>query len=426
MRGSTAAVEVLCIGNELLLGETLDTNAPWIARVLAAEGIRVSRKTTVGDDVEQIRAALDAALRRTGTVICTGGLGPTRDDLTRHAVAELYGRPLQVDETWVAVLRERYERRGMRMPEINRTQGERPEGATLLPNEHGTAPGIAIDAAGLGLTVLLPGVPSEMQRLLADRVLPLLRQRLSPHGRIESRVLRTAGLTEAALAERIDDIANAAEPVTLAFLPQLAGVDLRLTAWGLAPAEAQRAFDAVTLRLRERLGSSIYTEDDADLAAVVGRMLSEQRLTLGLAESCTGGLVAKRLSDEAGASAFLHAGFVTYSNESKRDLLGVNVATLATHGAVSEQCVREMALGARRAAGADTALAVTGVAGPGGGTEEKPVGTVWIAVVIAETCTTRLLRLHGERTEIRERAAQAALELLRRCLIDRVTERAAR
>lgn len=417
MSRSGACLELMSIGNELILGETIDTNAAWIAHVLAGAGIRVVRKTTVGDDVAGIRAALGSALRRTGTVVCTGGLGPTRDDLTRHAVAELYDRPIHVDEGWVDVLRQRYAQRGMTMPEINRVQGELPAGATLLPNERGTAPGILIDDEAIGLTILLPGVPSEMRALLTEQVIPVLRQRLSPTDGVASRVLRTAGLTEAALAERIDDIAANVEPLTLAFLPHVAGVDLRLTAWGMPAAQAQAAFDAAFVRLRERLGEHVYADGETDLAVVVSQLLRQRRLTLSLAESCTGGLIAKRLSDEAGASDFLQAGFVTYANDAKRDMLGIDVATLATHGAVSEQCAREMADGARRAGSTDVGLAVTGVAGPGGGTDAKPVGTVWVAVSLGDQTETRLLRLAGDRDQIRQRAAQAALDLLRRRLL---------
>jgi nicotinamide-nucleotide amidase len=417
MSESGARIELMSIGNELILGETIDTNAAWIAHALAGAGIHVQRKTTVGDDVDAIRAALGSALRRTGTVVCTGGLGPTRDDLTRHAVAQLYNRPVHVDEDWVDVLRQRYAQRGTTMPEINRVQGELPEGATLLPNERGTAPGIVIDDEAIGLTVLLPGVPAEMRALMTGQVIPLLRQRLAPTGGVVSRMLRTVGLTEAALAERIDDIAATVQPLTLAFLPQVAGVDLRLTAWRMPAEQAQAAFDSALARLRDRLGAHVYAEADTDLAVVVGHMLRERRLTVSLAESCTGGLIAKRLSDEPGASDFLHAAFITYANDAKRDVLGVDVATLATHGAVSEQCAREMADGARRAGSADVGLAVTGVAGPGGGTDAKPVGTVWVAASLSDHTGARLLRLAGDREQIRQRAAQAALDLLRRRLL---------
>jgi nicotinamide-nucleotide amidase len=423
-RRTAPAVELLSIGNELLLGETVDTNATWIAARLASEGIAVLRKTTVGDDVALIRDALAAALLRCGTVICTGGLGPTPDDLTRHALAELYARSLVVDDAWLDVLRARYARRGMAMPAINRVQAEHPAGAMLLPNARGTAPGIALADQERGLTILLPGVPSEMRGLLETEVLPLLRERLRPAARFESRVIRTAGISEAALAERIADIAGDVAPLSLAFLPHGTGVDLRLTFAGAsaAPGDAVRSdaggvlLDRAVARLSERLGNDVFALEPVDLAAVVGGMLRERGMTVAVAESCTGGLVAKRMTDAAGASEYVHAGFVTYSNDAKRDMLGVAETTLAAHGAVSEACVREMAEGARRAARADAAMAITGVAGPGGGSAEKPVGTVWMAVALESATHVRHAIFPCDRSEVRERSAQAALDMLRRAL----------
>lgn len=451
-------IEILAIGDELLLGETVDTNAAWIAQRLAREGIATARKTTVGDDAAAIRDALTAALRRTRVVVCTGGLGPTRDDLTRDAVAGVYGREQHVDEGWLGVLRERYARRGIPMPEVNRVQALLPAGATLLHNDTGTAPGIAMDDDALGLTIMLPGVPSEMRGLMEAHVVPLLRDRLHAARPIRSRMLRTAGISEAALAERIDDIAqdiaqdiarNVAQDIaqdnarnvahdaaqesapdasalTLAFLPQVASVDLRLTCRGDA-ADGDAMLERAVTRLRERLGDDVYATDDTDLAVLVGRVLTERGLTLALAESCTGGLVSKRLSDASGASSFLLAGFVTYHNEAKREFLGVRTETLAMHGAVSEQCAREMAEGARRAIDADVAVAITGIAGPGGGSEDKPVGTVWYAVALKPDVARSLGRpapvtarkfVHpGDRSDIRDRAAQTALDMLRRTLM---------
>jgi nicotinamide-nucleotide amidase len=414
-------VEVVAVGDELLLGATVDTNSAWIAGRLAGAGIAVVRTTTVGDDVAQITQVLGDALQRTGTVICTGGLGPTPDDVTRHAVAAYYDRRIVVDEAWVDVLRGRYALRGVAMPEINRVQGEHPEGATLLPNRRGTAPGIVMSDADLGMTVLLPGVPSEMRALLDEEVLPLLVERLRPPAPLESRLLRTAGLSEALLAERVADIAAAVQPpLSLAFLPHTTGVDLRVT----APASHGEAAAALADALRQRLADDVYAVTDAaggaaDLASVVGGLLQERGLTLALAESCTGGLLAKRLTDEGGASAYLLAGFVTYANRAKHEHLGVRTETLATHGAVSELCAREMAEGARRAGDADVAISITGVAGPGGGTAEKPVGTVWVGVAFQDATHARRFHFPGDRAEIRERTAQNALDMLRRLLLQR-------
>jgi nicotinamide-nucleotide amidase len=407
-------IELLSIGNELLLGETTDTNASWIARRLAGEGIAVARVTTVGDDIAVIRDAMKDALHRTRTVLCTGGLGPTPDDLTRHALAEVYGSRIIVDEGWLEVLRERYARRGIPLPSANRVQAERPDGAVLLHNERGTAPGLAMDGPP-GLTLVLPGVPHEMRALVDGQVLPLLHRRFPDATPIESRVLRTTGMSEALVAENVADLVPELAPLTLAFLPQITGVDLRLTAPG---ADAARQLDAGMARLRDRLGHHVYAEGEDDLAVVVGRMLRERGMTLALAESCTGGLVARRMTEEAGASDYLLAGFVTYSNDAKQAFLGVRPETLATHGAVSELCAREMAEGARRAIGADAGVAITGIAGPGGGSEDKPVGTVWLAVALPGGTAARHAVFPGDRAGIRARSAQAVLDLLRRSLQD--------
>ncbi|MEX0906934.1 MAG: nicotinamide-nucleotide amidohydrolase family protein, partial [Gemmatimonadota bacterium] len=273
--------------------------------------------------------------------------------------------------------------------------------------------GVVIDDDDLGLTVLLPGVPTEMRGLMGSHVVPLLRERLGPLHAVQLRVIRTTGIAESIIAGLIDDIAADVAPLTLAFLPHLAGVDLRLAAW---TDESAAALDRVHQRLAERLGPYVYARDETDLAFVVGHVLRSRRLTLALAESCTGGLLSKRLSDEPGASAFLRAAFVTYANAAKRDLIAVTVQTLAMHGAVSERCAREMADGARRMADADVGVSITGVAGPGGGSEAKPVGTVWVAVSHRAATRAKLLRLAGNRMEIRERAAQAALDMLRRTL----------
>jgi nicotinamide-nucleotide amidase len=415
---SNAAVELLAIGNELLLGATVDTNSAWIAQRLAREGIAISRKTTVGDDVDSIRDSLAAALRRSRTVVCTGGLGPTVDDLTRHAVAALYGRRMVVDEGWIDVLRERYRARGLAMPEINRVQGELPEGASLLPNPRGTAPAIVIDDDGLGMTILLPGVPAEMRDFMDHAVAALLRERLQPSAPFTLHLLRTTGLGESALAERIADIAADTAPVDLAFLPQVAGVDLRLSCRA-HDAVAHARLEGLLAALRTRLADVLYAEQPRDLAAVVGDLLRAPGLTVAVAESCTGGLLAKRLTDEPGASDYLQTGFVTYADSAKRDLLGVRAATLAAHGAVSGECAREMAEGARATGGADLGVGITGIAGPGGGSADKPVGLVWIATASRDATEVRRFLFFGDRAEIRERAAQAALDMVRRLLLER-------
>lgn len=414
------AVELVTIGDELILGDTVDTNAAWLGTRLAAAGIRVLRTTTVGDDIDAIRSAVRDAIRRTGVVICSGGLGPTHDDLTRPAVAGLFGYRLREDPVVLEGIRQRFLMRGLEMPELNRIQAEVPERAVVFPNPKGTAPGLAVEGPEGQVAILLPGVPAELKAIVEASVLPYLLARRSDWGQpIRSRILRTTGIPESSLAERIADFEDSIAPLTLAYLPSVIGVDLRLTSWGGLPEEdAERALDAAEAALVDRIGEYVYGRDDEDLAAVVNRMLAQRGITLALAESCTGGLVAKRITDPPGASAVLVGAVVAYANEIKESILGVKRATLIEFGAVSAETAREMVIGVRRCIGADAALSITGIAGPGGGTPEKPVGTVWIGAALGDRITTRRYIFPGGREEIRERAAQAALAMLWRMLQD--------
>jgi nicotinamide-nucleotide amidase len=407
------AVEIVTIGNELLLGETVDGNAAWLARTLAAAGIRVARKSTVGDDVASIRDAVGAALQRSAVVLCTGGLGPTHDDLTRDAVAQLLERQLRMDKTVLEAMRRRFAMRGVAMSDTNRVQALVPDGAVIFPNPRGTAPGLAVEDETGHVVILLPGVPAEMRGLVTEHVLGFLGARLQSGAPILHRTLRMTGIAESTLAELLDDVVRAAGDVTVAFLPSVSGIDLRMTSWSAAnPDAASAALDDMETRLRERAGQYAYGVDRQDLADVVGSRLRTDGLTLAVAESCTGGLVCKRLTDVPGSSAFLLAGFVTYANDAKTKFLGVAQETLDQHGAVSEETAREMLAGARAATAASAGIAVTGIAGPDGGTREKPVGTAWIGVSALERSHVQLFRFLGERDEIRERAAQAALLML--------------
>lgn len=409
-----AAVEVVAIGDELLLGDTIDTNGAWLGNALSAAGIRVVRRAVVGDDDDAIRDAVSDALARTGAVICCGGLGPTPDDRTRTVVASTYGWPLEIDESWVDTMRARFEARGYRMPDSNLAQAEVPRGATVFRNAIGTAPGLGLADDAHGITILLPGVPREMRWLFEQHALDWLLSRIARDGRpIRRRILRTTGIAESALAERIADIADAMSPLTLAFLPTGTGIDLRLTSWGEADDVTVSArFDEIERALHERLGRVIYGDEQVDLARVVGDALRQRGLTIAVAESCTGGLLAKRLTDAAGSSDFMIGGIVTYADEAKIELLGVPAATIERHGAVSEETAVAMLDGIIGRTGADCAISITGIAGPGGGTEEKPVGTVWTGVAAGDERRVRLVRLFGDRSEIRERSVQAALKIL--------------
>jgi nicotinamide-nucleotide amidase len=407
-------IELVTIGTELLLGLTLDTNGAEIARSLAAHGVRVTRRTSVADREAEIRAAVSEALQRTGAVLTTGGLGPTRDDVTKRVVAEIFGAPMEFDEgVWRSLL-ERFARLERKPAESNRSQAEVPRGATVLPNRWGTAPGLWLEGAP-GLAIMLPGVPLEMRRLLEHEVLPRLTGG-EPASVIRSRVVRTSGIPESSLAERLGDVESEIAPLTLAYLPGLEGVDLRLSAWGLMPEDADRRLDAAARLLRARAGNCVYGEGDSDLAALVLQEARSKGARLAVAESCTGGLLGARLTEIPGSSEVFVGGVIAYDNALKEELLGVPRPLLAEHGAVSESVARAMAEGAARGFGVEAALSVTGVAGPGGGTPEKPVGTVWIACVLDGTVETRRSLFPGTRHEIRVRAAQAALLLLHRRL----------
>lgn len=409
-------LEAVTIGTELLLGLTVDTNAAEIGRAMAAAGVDVVRHTSVADRPDAIRDALTIALGRADVVLATGGLGPTSDDLTKDVAAGLFGRRLVHDPAVLAALEERFRRIGRwPMPQANRAQADVPEGALVLPNPRGTAPGLWLEDAAGRVLVLLPGVPHEMRGLLHEQVLPRLAGRV--HGTVvRSRALRTTGVAESALAARLGGVEDAIAPLTLAYLPGTAGVDLRVTAWHLEPDEADRRLAAALGLIAPRLGGDCYAEDDTDLAAVVLSALAGR--TLAVAESCTGGLLGGRITAVPGASTTFLGGVVAYANAVKTDFLGVPPATIADHGAASEAVVLAMAEGAQRRFETDAALAITGIAGPEGGTADKPVGTVWVAARYGGQARAVRRVMPGDRREIRERAAQAALDLLRRLIQD--------
>jgi nicotinamide-nucleotide amidase len=412
-------VELITIGDELLLGFTIDTNGAFIARKLAEQGIGVARRTSVGDDLDVIADAVRQALERTHAVITTGGLGPTSDDVTRDAVAKVFDRELCVDEKHLEWMRERWRKRFAReMPESNRRQAMIPEGARRLDNNHGSAPGIFIEDAR-GWVVTLPGVPRELRGMTEDTLLPLLASRTQGGGCIRSRTIRTTGVAESLLAERLVGVEKEKRDVSLAYLPGVDGVDLRLTARGPKAADVESEIGRVASLITKTVGESVYGEGDADLAAVLLDALRTRKLKLAVAESCTGGTLGERVTAIPGSSDVFLGGVIAYDNAVKVKQLGVDPYVLGTHGAVSEEVVRAMATGVRARFGADVALAITGVAGPDGGTAEKPVGTVWICCATADAVEPRRIHSWGDRQEVRYRAAQAAMELARRILSQR-------
>ena len=414
-------LEVVTIGDELLLGYTLDTNGAHLARELAAAGVEIVRRTTVGDGPEEIALAVRQALERTGAVITTGGLGPTSDDLTKPSIAAIFGRAMRLDEKILAALKARWQKRFPgEFPQSNAQQAMVPVGARILENNHGSAPGIWLEDDEGRWVAMLPGVPREMRGMLADTLLPLVVARATMEGAqphvVRSRTLRTTGIGESALADTLGDAARLPGGLPLAYLPGWEGTDLRLTARAMPAAQADAALDRAASILRAKIGTWVYGEDTADLAEVVLERCRSRGLTIAVAESCTGGMLGARLTAIAGSSDVMLGGIIAYANAVKVGQLGVRQSTLDTHGAVSEETVREMAVGARQRLGSSVGIAITGIAGPGGGSAEKPVGTIWLAVDVEGHVTAKRIQTIGDRDENRRRAAQGALALARRTL----------
>jgi nicotinamide-nucleotide amidase len=415
-RGGQPVAALVAVGNELLYGETVDTNAAWLARSLAALGIPVVGKQTVGDVTEEIQGAVRAAMERADLVVVSGGLGPTPDDLTKQAVAELLERELILDEALLNRLRERFRARGIeRLPTTNRSQAEVPKDAIVLRNDHGTAPGLLLEAEA-SVVVLLPGVPREMRGIYEGALVEALRERFA--GRlvpVHHRMIHTTGVPESRLSELVEAaLPHDTGPVTLAFLPDVRGVDLRLTATGVSQVDAEAWLDRIEQVLDPVVGRWRFEAAGGDVAEALNEALAAAGKRVAVAESCTGGLVAKRITDQPGASRVFAGGVIAYANEVKTTQLGVSQEDLERDGAVSEPVARQMALGVARRFGVAAGIGVTGIAGPGGGTPEKPVGTVWLAVALDDHVRAHRLSFVGDREQIRERAAQEALAALLR------------
>jgi nicotinamide-nucleotide amidase len=410
-------IQLINTGSELMLGRVLNTHQQWICRQLADHGYVVSRQVAVDDSGPSIQQAVREARAAAHLVIVTGGLGPTNDDCTRDLVAELLGRPLHEDESLVQHIAQFFAARGRRMPPQTRIQAQVPEGATVLMNAHGTAPGLVMEASGGRLLVMLPGPPRELRPMFVEQVLPLLAKRFPLKGEFVCRTLRTTGLGESLVEQKI---AGALAPLVekglaIGYCARVGEVDVRFTASG---ARARQWVADAERIARRRVGQYVFGVDDEALEGILVRMLTERKRTLALAESCTGGFIAHRITNVPGASVVLLAGLVTYSNKAKQKFLGVRAKTLATHGAVSEATAREMAAGARARTGSDYALAVTGIAGPGGGTPEKPVGTVWIGLASVDG-TQAVKKLNPvDRETFKFVTAQQAMEMLRREILD--------
>ena len=408
-------IEFVAVGTELLLGFTHDTNARDLARALAPVGGRVVRRATVSDERRAIADAVGQALDRTGFVVTSGGLGPTSDDLTRDAVADELGLALKVEQAVLDDIAARFAQfQTGPMPASNRKQAEVPDGAEVLSNAHGSAPGLWIEG-DRGTVVLLPGVPSEFRALTGEYLVPRVRLRTGAGHSVQSRTLRTTGISESALADRLAEHVASLDDLEVAFLPSLGTVDIRVTANGEEDAVG-RMLDAAENLLRPILGNHLYGVNDDDLAAKVVEMLRQRRAQVAVAESCTGGLIAARLTEVAGASDTFLGGIVSYANEAKMRDLGVAEDLIERGGAVSEEVAQAMVRGVTDRFGVEAGIAVTGVAGPAGGTSEKPVGTVCMAAAWRSEVQVVTRHVPGSRHDVRRRAAQAALDLLRRML----------
>lgn len=411
--------EILTIGTELLLGQIIDTNSAYIGERLAETGIDVYWKATVGDNEGRIAEALRQALARSDIVISTGGLGPTEDDVTCGVIARVLGRPLVIDKAVLESIRRRFAERGLTMSPNNERQALIPEGAEVLANPRGTAPGLFLRVGDGRVIVAMPGVPSEMRLMLGEQVIPRLRGAFGVVARIQSRILKTCGITESKLDAAIGDLARASANPTIALLAHAGEIHVRLTVKTESETEANRLLDALEAAIRERLGELVFGRNEERLEDVVGRLLLDAKQTVAVAESCTGGLICHRLTNVPGSSGYFARGEIAYSNLTKETLLGVPSELMVQHGAVSEPVALAMASGMRDAAGTDLALGVTGIAGPGGATIEKPVGLIYIALACRERVTCRTFRFLADRDINKLLASQAALDMLRRHLLSR-------
>ena len=405
--------EVVAVGTELLLGQIVDTNTRFLGERLAGIGVDVSFGQTVGDNIERIVASLDLALSRADVVIVTGGLGPTQDDVTREAIARVSGVPLERRPELEQMLRERFAKAGREMPVSNLVQADVPRGARPIVQKRGTAPGLALEIEGHRLYAV-PGVPSEMEEMVASTIEPELAALAGP-ATIVSRVIRCVGIAESRVAELVDDLYRGSTNPSVAFLAGGAELKVRLTAKAADAREAGRMLAPLVGEVARRIGDAVTSTSDEELEEVVGRRLRESELSIGTAESLTGGALAARLARAPGASGYLLGGVVAYQPAIKREVLGVTDETLEGPGIVSRECAAEMAAGVRRVLGADVGVSLTGAAGPEPHDGAAP-GTVWIGLEAPGRTHQRMIRAPGERAMVVRWSEQAALDLVRRHL----------
>jgi nicotinamide-nucleotide amidase len=412
------SIEIITIGDEILIGQTVDTNSAWMGNELNMRGIRINRITSVSDNKDEIISSLDEALSRVEVVLITGGLGPTSDDITKDTLAGYFGGKLVMDNEVLENVTERLRRRNLQMNENNRRQAMVPDNCKVLQNLTGTAPGMLFEKSGK-IVVSMPGVPHEMKHIMKEHVLPLLAGRL-PGGVIVHKNIMTYGVAEAMLAERLETFENKLPgEIRLAYLPAYGVIKLRLTATGSDEKKIRESIKEQVAKLYKIIPDIIYGEDEVMLEEVVGKLLNDNNLTVATAESCTGGKIASLITSVPGSSGWFRGSVVAYDNSIKTGVLGVSKETLRIYGAVSSETAGEMARGARRLMGTDYAVAVTGIAGPTGGTADKPVGTVWIAIDSARGLLTEKQIFADNRQINISRSSYGALNLLRKQIVSR-------
>jgi len=408
--------EIIAVGTELLLGNIVNTNAQYLSQKLADLGIDVYYHAAVGDNLQRLSNTIKEGLLRSDLIITSGGLGPTVDDLTKEGVADALGIDLLPDEATIKRIEGMFKAMGRTMTENNVKQGYIPEGAAILENDNGTAPGVLVEKDGK-IVIMLPGPPKELYPMFEDKVLPYLRTKIK--STIRSRMLRVTGVGESAAEDMLKEIFKTQINPTIAPYAKDGEVHLRITAKAGTAEEADVMIDGMEAQVREILGDNIYGCDEETLEEVVVKLLRQNNLTLALAESCTGGLVANRITDVPGASETLMYGVVSYSNEAKMKLLGVKEETLKAYGAVSSETAEQMAVGVRRILNTDLGVSITGIAGPGGGSKEKPVGLCYLGIAYGEAVEVHKLNFTGNRKKIKWNTGSRALDLLRRKLLEK-------
>ena len=401
--------EVITIGTELLLGQITDTNAAYLGKKLAGVGVNLYFKTTAGDNIERVKSVLDSACKRADLILITGGLGPTVDDITREAVAQFTGRQLVLDNAALAKIEGMFRNRGINMTENNKLQAYLPKGGVSLENNHGTAPGFIVEHNSVIIAVM-PGVPSEMYPMMEESVIPYIMKKMGAKNQvIVSRSLKVTGLGESRVDDKIQDLFRSSNNPSIGVYAHVNEVEVRLTAKADTVDLALLLIDGLKKQVYERLGDNIYGEEDETLEGKIAAILTEKKFTVSTAESCTAGLIAYRLTNVAGSSAYFTGGINAYSNEVKTGVLGVPAAVIEQHGAVSMECAQAMALRSAELFRTDCAISVTGIAGPGGGTAEKPVGLVYMGIAVKGVVTVYKIDFPGTRESIRIRSAQNAL-----------------